>query len=324
MSTSILYLCAQLLAGLVILSMGAEAFIRGAVRVAERLGLSRIVIGLTLVAFGTSAPELAVNLSAALKGSTEMALGNVVGSNIANIGMILGVAAIVAPLIVHMSLLRKEVPLLFLVTLLLYLLSGDGQIDRMEGLLLLSIFVLVTLLMVRAASSVEKPAQAELTHVAERKAKTQPLLLDLLLVVLGLAALVGGGEMMVRAAVGLAQAWGMSEMVIGLTVIAIGTSLPELAASVLAARRGETDIAVGNVIGSNLSNILLILGATAAVQPVNVPPIALRFDLLFLLGFTTVLVPILRRGFIVSRLEGVLLLLAYLGYLAWQIFVANS
>ncbi len=306
------------LLGLVILYYGAEFFIKGAVRLARAFGISPYVIGLTLVGFGTSAPELAINLSAALGGANDLAIGNVVGSNIANIGLILGICAIVQPLVVHMRLLKREVPILLVVSFGLLGLTWDGRLDRLDaGLLLLGLMVM-TWYVYRSAKEVKPEVKEELAAYAAHQGNRSSLAWDGLLILAGLIGLVAGAECMVRSAVELARLWGMSELMIGLTIVAIGTSLPELAASGVAAYRGETDIAVGNVIGSNLFNILLILGATAMAAPLTVAPAANHLEIPIMLGFTVLLVPILWRSFRVKRREGFFLLACYVGYLIFQ------
>lgn len=310
----------QFALGLLLLVLGADSFVRGASGVAIRFGISPFVVGLVLVGLGTSAPELAVNLTAAFDGRYEIAIGNVVGSNIANIGLILGVSALIAPLAVHARLIRIEVPLVIAVSAGLWLLSLDGVIGRFDSAILL--LGLVGLLVLIARDSKREPAhvQAELSEAAS----TQPgLKLNLIRLAAGLALLLYGSQQMVDAAVHLATFWGMSELLIGLTIVAIGTSLPELAASAVAAWRGHADIALGNVVGSNLFNILLILGVTALVHPLPVGASSLHVDLPIMIGFALLLYPIVRSGRVVSRNEAALLLVAYAGFLGLQFYLAG-
>lgn len=309
----------QFALGLLLLVLGADSFVRGASGLAIRFGISPFVVGLVLVGIGTSAPELAVNLTAALAGRYQMAIGNVVGSNIANIGLILGVSALIAPLAVHARLIRIEVPLVIVASVGLWLLSLDGVIGRIDAALLL--FGLVALLVFIASDAKREPAdvQAELSEAASTQSS---LKLNLIRLLAGLALLLYGSQRMVDAAVHLATLWGMSELLIGLTIVAIGTSLPELAASAVAAWRGHTDIALGNVVGSNLFNILLILGATAAVHPLPVGHSSLHVDLPLMIGFALLLYPIARSGRLISRNEAWLLLLAYGGFLGLQFYLA--
>jgi cation:H+ antiporter len=305
----------QFIIGLVILYFGAEALLKGAVRIARAFGISPFLIGMTLVGFGTSAPELTVNLSAAFKESTDIALGNVVGSNISNIGLILGVAAIIRPLTVQMRLLRIEVPIVIAVSLAMWGMTADGLITRLDGVILLAGFLALAIFIYRNSRREPPAVQDELSTLAPNNHGTG---WNVALVILGMLGLVGGAELMVRAAVELAKSLGISELIIGLTIVAIGTSLPELASSVVASWRGEADIAVGNVVGSNIFNILLILGATATVQPMPAEPKMARVLIPVMLAFTVALVPIMLRGLQIGRAEGVVLLLAFAGFLAWQ------
>lgn len=301
--------------GLVILAFGAEALIRGAVRVARALGVSPFLVGFTIIGFGTSAPELVVSLSAALNGSSDIALGNVVGSNIANVGVVLGLAAVVAPLTAAMRLLKVETPLVIATSVLLWALCADGDVSRTDGAILLGCFAALVAYMYRSAKREPPEVKEEIGLTAARK---MPVWVACALVAAGLAALVGGAHLMVTAAVELARAAGVSEWVIGLTVVAVGTSLPELAAAVAGAVRGEADLVLGNIAGSNLFNVLLILGLTAALQPMGVPPEALRVDLPVMLGFAVLLFAVVANGLRVHRWEGAVLLVAYGAFAAWQ------
>lgn len=308
------------LLGVVILVGGAEALIRSAVRIARALGVSPFVIGFTLVGFGTSAPELVVSLSAALNDSPELALGNVVGSNIANIGLILGVAAIVSPLVARMRLLWVEVPLVIAVSVLLWVLCRDNSLDRFDGVILLSGFFVLSIYMYRIAR--EEPPEVK-KEVGLAAATQMRVWVAALLVIVGMAGLIGGAHLMVSAAVAIAKSLGVSEWLIGLTVIAVGTSLPEVAATVSAAFRGEADIALGNVVGSNLFNILLILGATVLVKPMAVSDAAFYREIPVLMGFAVLLLAVVANGMRIRRWEGALLLFAYAGFLAWQVSAAH-
>ena len=305
--------------GLGLLIGGADRFLTGASALALRFGVSPFVVGLVIVGFGTSAPELAVNLSAVWKGSVDLAMGNVVGSNIANVGLILGLSAIIAPLAVAMRLIRVEAPLMLAVSAALLLLCLDGELGRGDAVLLLTGFVGLLWLVMRAARDEPGAVQAELGELA---APGGPPWRDGVWLVLGLAGLIGGAALMVDAAVAIARMWGWSELLIGLTVVAVGTSLPELASSLLAARRGQTDIAVGNVVGSNLFNILLILGATAAFQPLPVARGMLSVELPVMIGFAVLSYVLMKRYQRLSRPSGVVLLLAFTGFTAWQAWAA--
>ncbi|MBM3981410.1 MAG: calcium/sodium antiporter [Planctomycetes bacterium] len=302
--------------GLVVLTCGAEALIRGAARVARALGVSPFIVGFTIIGFGTSAPELVVSLSAALAGSSEIALGNVVGSNIANVGVVLGGAALLAPLAARMRLLKVELPLVIGCSLLLWALCWDGAVSRTDGGVLLAGFVLLAVYMFRAARAEPPDVKEEVGLVAADKTRVW---VAALLVLVGLCALVAGAHLMVSAAVDLARRFGVSEWLIGLTVVAVGTSLPELAAGVAGALRGEADLVLGNVAGSNLFNVLLILGVTATIQPMPVPPSALALELPVMTAFAVLMLLFVAWGLRVRRWEGAALVAAYLAFVAWQV-----
>jgi cation:H+ antiporter len=313
-------LIATFFAGLVLLVGGAELLVRGASRVATAAGVAPVVVGLTVVAFGTSAPELAVSSSAALQGDAELALGNVIGSNITNVLLILGAAAAVVPLDAERRLIRIEVPFLILISVGVLLLAIDGLISRPEGALLLAVGLLYcTILVIHARRTNHRGAQA----ADPRRTRVT---LEILLVILGLALLILGSRWLVAAARGLAESLGISELVIGLTVVAIGTSLPELATSMVAGIRGERDMAVGSVIGSNLFNLLVILGIAALLSPggVVVPVSALTFDLPVMVAAAVVCLPIFLTGRQVDRGEGLLFLGFYAAYTAHLILDASS
>lgn len=307
------------LLGLVVLVVGAEVFLRGAVAGGFRLGMSPFMIGVVIVGFGTSAPELAVNVSAALRGSTDMALGNIIGSNIANVGLILGLSALIRPLSVQMRLLRIETPVMILASLFLWWLCFDGGVWRIEGAMLLFGFLLMSVVIGRKAGDEPEEVQAELSA---NPAMARSLGMALTLLVVGLAALIGGAELMVRSAVDLARALGVSELLIGLTIIAVGTSLPELASSLVAAWRGYNDVVLGNIIGSNLFNILLILGATALIRPLPAPAELVYQQVPVMVGFAGALWMMMARRARVSRRSGVMLLFAYGAFLVWQSMLA--
>jgi cation:H+ antiporter len=308
--------------GLVLLVGGAEGFIRGAVRIARRFGVSPFVIGLTLVGIGTSAPELAVNLSAVANESPGLAVGNVVGSNVANVGLILGVAALIRPLVVQMRMLKVELPVMIAVAFVLLAMAWDGHIGRAEGGLMLFGFAAMMVFLLRSGRDEPPEVKAEIGGQAAEKAA--PAWAAGLLILVGLAAMVGGANLMVEAATAVARQAGVSDIVIGLTVVAVGTSLPELASTVAAARKGEADIAVGNVIGSNIFNVLLVLGTTACVSPLPIDDPTRTADIPVMIGFSVLLLPVMARGRRVSRREGGLLLAAYAGYLVWQVVRANG
>jgi cation:H+ antiporter len=303
------------LAGLAVLYVGAEAMLKGSVRLARSFGVSPLVIGLTLVAFGTSAPELSLDLTAAFRGKTDLAFGDLVGSNIANLGLVLGVAALIRPLNVHMRLLRFEVPVAIAAAFGLWVLSIDGSLRRTEALCMLAVFAGFLWYTYRAARREPPDVQEEFRQLAQDGSRRW---VSGGLVVMGLAGLVAGAQLMVYAAVSIAQQFGVSELVVGLTIVAVGTSLPELATSVVGALRGEADIVVGNVVGSNIFNILMIMPAVALVQPLEVPPISISVDVPMMILFSAALVPIMLRHWRVTRGEGAVLVVGYVGFLVWQ------
>jgi len=306
---------ALLVLGLVLLVAGADALVRGASRLASAAGVSPLVVGLTVVAFGTSAPELVVSVSGALGGSPDVAVGNVVGSNIFNVLFILGLSATITPLVVQVRLVRIDVPLMVLVSVLALAASWDGRVSRVEGLALVAGLVAWTAYTLRTARGEGASGGGGGVTGAGRRLPAAGV------AVVGLVVLVVAARLCVAGAVGVARALGVSELVIGLTVVAAGTSLPEVAASVVAALRGERDLAVGNVVGSNLFNLLGVLGAAAAVAPrgLVVAEAARTFDLPFMIASAAACLPILFSGHRISRAEGILLLAweaAYLTLLA--------
>ena len=303
-----------LLGGLVLLVAGASALVRGASALALRLGVSPLVVGLTVVAFGTSAPELVVSVQAALAGAGGIAVGNVVGSNIANVGLILGIAVLVRPLATDPALIRRDLPVLIVATLLVGGLLLDDRIGAGEGVLLLA--GLVAYLGWNVVTARRQQGDADVLVEVPDGAVWR----DLLFVTGGLVALVFGADLFVDAAVRLAESVGVSNAVIGLTVVAIGTSLPELATTVIAAARGESEIAVGNVVGSNVFNLLGILGASALVRPLEAPGLGAS-DVAVMAAFAVGLVGMLLTGRRLVRPEAAVLLLGYavyVGYLASQ------
>jgi len=297
--------------GLLLLTGGADVMVAGASRLARRLGVSALVIGLTIVSFGTSAPEMAVSLSASLGGQADIAIGNVVGSNMSNIGLALGIAAMVRPLVVQARLVRFEVPLLFAITCLTYLIALTGVLPRwFGGTFLLGLFVYIGLLYYWSRKE-KSEVQAEFSE--EVRGDTN-LSRNLGKMVFGLACLAGGGHLLVDGAVGIARWAGLSELVIGLTVVAVGTSLPEMVTSIIAVMRNHGDIAIGNVLGSNLFNTLGVLGASAAAQPIIVQKELLVRDFPVMILLTLLLFPFLKSGFVLRRWEGALLVLIYVSY----------
>lgn len=302
-------------AGLALLYFGAEGMVRGSASLALRLGISPLVVGLTIVAFATSSPELVVSLKAAISGQGGISVGNVVGSNICNIGLILGLSAIIAPIRTSSRVVRIDIPVMLGVTAVSLAILANGTIGRIEGsvlVLLLAGYILFNVLLAKKVP--DDPIAGELEDVVHLSKRD--LALDLLFVAAGLGLLVLGAHFFVNGSVEVARTFGWSDAVIGLTIIAAGTSLPELATSLVAAIRKESDIAVGNIVGSNVFNLLGILGITALVTPLNAAGIT-WIDLGAMAVFSLVLWPFaLRRGSI-SRVEGTLLLAGYAGYLSW-------
>ncbi|MCC7411679.1 MAG: calcium/sodium antiporter [Gammaproteobacteria bacterium] len=302
------------LAGAGLLFAGGEALVRGGSGIGLRYGLSPLVVGLTIVAFGTSSPELAVSIKAALGGLDDVAIGNVVGSNIFNIAGILGFCCLLQPLRVESQIVRLDMPVALAATVLVVLLLGDGALSRGDGGVLgalLAAYVGMQLLLSRRRRDA---LAVEFEH--ELRAPGRTLAADIGLVVAGLALLVGGASLFVDGAVAIARLVGVSEAVIALTVVAIGTSLPELATSLIAAFRKEADIAIGNVIGSNIFNLLGILGVSSVITPLSRGNIT-TVDLWVMLAVTAALWPVLYTGLRLSRIEGTVLFCAWLGYTAW-------
>ena len=301
---------------------GGDLLVRFASRLARRLGVSALVIGLTVVAFGTSAPELAASLTAALRGNAGIALGNVIGSNIANVGLILGLSALVTPLATRASFLRRELPFMLLTGAALLPLLSDGRLGRLEGLGLILVLLVYLALLLRGATREAPPFEAspEVTEAAgEAGGETggsSPLLLSLLGIAGGLVLLVGGAQALVSGAVTVANALGVPENVIGLTLVAVGTSLPELASSLAAALKREPDLVLGNIVGSNIFNVLAILGISSVVQPLATTA-AFGLDLWIMLGFSLLVVPFLVTRLTLNRWEGGLLVGLYAAYTAW-------
>jgi cation:H+ antiporter len=323
---------ASLATGLVLLVAGAELLVRGASRLALAMGITPLAVGLTVVAFGTSAPELAVSVQGALAGAGDVAVGNVVGSNMFNLLAILGLSAAVGALVVHRRVVRLDLPILLAATVAVVVLARDGRLGRVEGLALLAAVVAYTVWVYRASrrehqadTDTGTPARASAANVADADATAprtnvgsdaRPWWHLVGAIVIGLVGLVAGAQLFVRGATQVALGLGMSELAVGLTIVAAGTSLPELATSIAAAARGQRDIAIGNVVGSNLFNLLAVLGASAAVTQggLSMARQAVVVDLPLTLLATLVVLPCLVTGLVIRRWEGALLAGAYLGY----------
>lgn len=301
-------------AGLVLLYYGAEFLVKGGVKIAQKMKISPLVVGLTLVAFATSAPELVVSVDASLKGHGDISIGNVVGSNICNIALILGVCAMITPLTVNKKLFKVDVPLMIgsAAVLSIFCLMSHG-VNRWQGLILFAGIITYTVTSIRTARKAES-GNAE----AGEDSSAVNLLVAVLFVAGGLGMLVGGAKLFVNSAVYLAKLFKVSDAVIGLTVVAVGTSLPELATSVVAAIKGEKDIAIGNVVGSNIFNVLAICGITPLIAPISAPGIS-WVDLAMMMGVSVLLYPLMKTGFAISRKEGVLLFAIYVGYTVYLI-----
>ena len=307
-------------AGLVLLSLGGEALVRGAGTIASKAKVSPLIIGLVVVSAATSAPEFAVTIGAVVNGEPDLAIGNVIGSNIANVLLILGIAAMVSPLVIKRQLVRFDIPVMLGASLLLTIFSLDGQISPLDGGILfglLAMHTLISIIMGKRATEQPKYEPVELPFNSGPVAIT----IALGLLVLGVGMLVGGSQLLVAGAVSIASALGVSSLVIGLTVVAIGTSLPELATSIVAIRKGETDMAVGNVVGSNLFNIGLVLGVPAFIFGEGLPVLesAIAIDFPIMLAAAVALLPIAFTGFIVARWEGLLFFSLYVAYMIYLV-----
>jgi cation:H+ antiporter len=300
--------------GIAVLYFGAEWLVRGASRLARAFGMSALVVGLTVVSFGTSAPELVVSLLAAFRGQPDMTVGNVIGSNVSNIALILGVSALIYPIAIKGRLLSRGIPLMIAASLGLTLLVVDGSLGRAGGILLLVGLVIYFSYLLRSAPEELPEIEVEFdTHQRERSCcpGDESRIWNIGLVLAGLVGLTLGANLLVDAATLFARRIGISDLVVGLTVVAIGTSLPELATSVIAAIRTQTDIAVGNAVGSNVLNILGVLGLTAVLQPLSVDRSLLLFELPVMLGVSLLLLPLAWTRLRLERWEGVLLLAGY-------------
>jgi cation:H+ antiporter len=315
------------LLGLAALVVGAEALVRGASKIALSLGISPLVVGLTIVAVGTSSPEVAVSVGAVLNANTDIAVGNVVGSNILNVLLVLGIGALIAPLAVHSQLIRQEVPIMIGASLLLVVLIVDGRLGRLDALLLTVLMAGYMTFLVVQSRAEGKELRDEYAEVVCRAGEWDShWAVQALLIVVGLGLLVLGSDWMVDAAVAFARVMGVSDLVIGLTVIAVGTSMPEIAASIMAAVRGERDIAVGNVIGSNTFNILGCLGISGLVsrEGLSIAPAVLNFDLWVMVAVAVACLPVFIAGREIGRGKGLMFVGYYAAYVAYLILGAQQ
>ncbi len=319
----------KILGGLLFLVFGGDLLVRGASNLAKAFGIPSIVIGLTIVALGTSAPELAVSIEAALIGRSDIAVANIVGSNIFNILFILGVSALICPLIVNRNIIKRDLPLLIGISVLIFLFSLGGVIGRVEGAILFVIAIVYTYFLIWEAIKDKKiylQKDTQLNEVEEVKAK-QSVWVSIVLIIVGLGIIMIGADWLIQGSVTVAKLMGVSDTVIGLTIIAVGTSLPEVVASIIATIKGERDIAIGNVIGSNIYNILIILGASAFVVPggsgLTVNNTLLYFDIPVMIAVAVLCFLIFWTGRKVSRFEGAIFLFSYIGYMIYLIRTAT-
>lgn len=315
MNPELLISSLAVIAGFALLVWGADRFVDGASATARNLGVSPLIIGLTIVGLGTSVPEMLVSAMAAWQGNPGLGIGNAIGSNIANIGLVLGVTAMITPLVVKSETLRREYPLMFVIMLVGLMLLLDGEMNRLDGIILVIGLVLMILWMIRISmrrqhDPMEDEFDKEIPRLSTAKA--------LFWIVLGLILLLGSSRLLVWGAVNIAEAMGISDLIIGLTIVAIGTSLPELAASVMSALRKEPDIAIGNVIGSNMFNLLAVLSLPGIIHPSVLEPEVLSRDYFYMIGLSIALF-VMAYGFRgqgrINRVEGLLLLMAYFVYL---------
>ena len=312
--------------GLVVLVVGADVMVRGASRLAVSFGVSPLVVGLTVVAFGTSAPEMAVAVGSALAGTPDLAIGNVVGSNIANVLLPLGIPALLTPLLVDEQIIRQEIPIMIGASALLVVMALDGNIGLLESIVLFALVIAYTVFLVIQSRRASKAVQDEFETGIPTSTWDSHWAVQIGLIAAGLVMLVVGADWLVDAAVAFARAFGVSDLVIGLTVVAVGTSMPEIATSIVAAMRGQRDIAVGNVVGSNVFNILAVLGAAGIASGAGLPvsEAARNFDLWVMLAVAFACLPIMITGREIARWEGVVFLAYYAAYTAWLVLQAQQ
>jgi cation:H+ antiporter len=313
------------IAGLILLIAGAEFLVRGSSKIAAFLGISPLVIGLTVVALGTSSPEIAVSISSAINNQPDIVIGNVVGSNIFNILVVLGISSLIAPVIVAQKLVRIEVPLLIAISLAVIVFSSDRFIGRLEGIILLTGAFAYTYFLIKESRNEKNEILEEYEkEFSLKKDKSSHYILNGIFIIAGLAMLVFGSNLLVDSAVTISRYFGLSELIIGLTVIAAGTSLPELATSIIASIKGENDIAAGNIIGSSIFNLLAVLGITGLISPVNISEAAVTFDIPVMTAVAVASLPILFSGYLISRWEGVLFLFYYFAYTLYLVLDASE
>jgi cation:H+ antiporter len=313
--------------GITALIAGAEALVYGASRIARSFGVSPLVIGLTIVAIGTTSPEIAVSVGSVLSGQPDLAVGNIVGSNIANVLVILGLTAVIAPLAVHVQVIRQEVPIMIGAALLFAVMVADGRLGRSDSILLALLIPVYMIYLIRQSRTESSETRQPYEDAMVREGRLEGRwILQLLLIAGGIALLVLGSQWLVSSSVEFARALGVSELVIGLTIIAAGTSMPEIATSVLAAIRGESDIAVGNVVGSNTFNVLGGLGIAGAVSPDGLPmaPAVMNFDIWVMMAATVACLPVFMAGRRIGRMKGLMFLGFYVAYVTYLILDASG
>lgn len=312
--------------GLILLVAGADILVRGASKISTIFGISPLVVGLTVVAYGTSAPELAVSLKASLAGSADIAVGNVVGSNIFNVLFILGLSASISPLIVSQQLIKLDVPVMIFVSFLAYILALNGFISNIEGFILILAAIVYSLFLIIKSKKEENNKSLDVSLIVTTTSKTKAVITNLIFVLIGLGMLILGSNWLVESAVVFAQLMGLSELIIGLTIISVGTSLPELATSIIASIKGERDIAVGNIVGSNIFNILFILGGAALLSPdgISVKTGVINSDLPLMIAVAIACLPIFFTGRSIEKWEGVVFLIYYAAYIAFLFLTASA
>lgn len=310
-------IAAQIIGGLALLFFGGEALVRGAVSLATKLGISTLIIGLTIIAYGTSAPEMVVSIQAAIKDSPDIALGNIIGSNISNILLVLGATALILPIKTDASLLKREAPLLLLITVLLFAFSYTGNLTVVHA----AIFLLITLVYTIHIFRTAKKTGVNPVDVDEEVEEVSNPKLAFVYLAAGFTMLVFGADILVEGASNLARIWGIAEATIAVTIVAIGSSAPELVTSLVAAMRGQSDIALGNIVGSCLFNIMGIMGITPLILSVSVDPRFLEYDFWVLMGSTILLLLFMYLHNKITRVEGGIMLVGYVAYLVSQIYL---
>lgn len=318
---SVLFAVALIILGVIMLYYGAEGLVKGSVKLAIRIGITPLIIGLTVVAFGTSSPELVVSLSAGYQGSSEIAIGNVIGSNICNIALILGVAALIRPIQVKMQLIKADITIMVVFSILVFFFIMDGVISQFEGVVLvISLFAYIYYNVWLSKKSNKK---IQLDDLDIPKSKTDKPILDILLIIAGLAILMLGAHTFLEGAIRIAKFIGASNAIIGLTVVAFGTSLPELATSMVASIKNEGDISIGNAVGSNIFNLLMILGLTGMLFPINTGGIS-YLDYGVMVGTSVIIIPMALMGMRIGRTNGAILVLIYLVYIGYLFTTLQS